>query len=573
MTAIEFTALFPFCGLGAGARGFLDAQVHLLGRDVRFVSLGGIDVDPEACRDFELLTGSPALCADIHELTAERLRDVWPQAPDVTFSSPPCKGFSALMNRKTAESPKYQRMNRLVLKWLELVLEAWPAAPPRLVLIENVPQIATRGRPLLREVKRLLRAAGYVFHAGFHDCGEIGGLAQVRRRYLLVARHAVSVPPLLYQPPKKRVRAVGEVLGPLWMPNDAAGGPMHVMPKISWLNWVRLALIPAGGDWRDLPGVLDGQPRREVFRRHHVGRWDEPSATVAGSGSNGPSAVADPRPWFRGCLGVKRWHEPSGTVTGGSWPMNGGFSVADPRVALDSDNPNRHWSKYRIVPWSKPAGAVCGATRPGSGSPNVADPRIKRAFDHAYAVIRWYDEPSPTVAAGSHPGQGAYAVGDPRLRCAPRAGAYGVIPWQEAAKTVTGSACIDNGTWAVQDPRIPDQPVMLLGDVRRPPAAVPLIVSEDDTWHRPLTTLELGVLQGLPPVLDGKPLLLSGSRVSAWRERIGNAVPTPAARAIAEQMLVTLTHGALNSFALSGSNDVWVRHEDGDLAGWYLPAH
>ena len=22
---------------------------------------------------------------------------------------------------------------------------------------------------------------------------------------------------------------------------------MHVMPRISWLNWVRLALIPAGG--------------------------------------------------------------------------------------------------------------------------------------------------------------------------------------------------------------------------------------------------------------------------------------------------------------------------------------
>jgi site-specific DNA-cytosine methylase len=379
------------------------------------------------------------------------------------------------------------------------------------------------------------------------------------------------------------------------------------MPRISWLNWVRLALIPAGGDWRDLAGVLDGQPRRTVFRRHHVSRWDAPSATVAGSGSNGPSAVADPRPWFRGTMGVKGWDEASGTITGNARPCTGAFSVADPRprdwfrhvlrvtpwdepagtvtgsgtptsggtvVAdprLAADNPNRHWSKYRIVPWERPAGAVCGATRPGSGSPNVADPRIKRAYDHAYAVIRWHDEPSPTVAAGSHPGQGAYAVGDPRLGCAPRAGAYGVIPWREAAKTVTGSACIDNGSWAVQDPRLPGEPVMLVGDVRKAPAAVPLIVSDDDTWHRPLTTLELGVLQGLPHMLDGKPLVLAGSRVSAWRERIGNAVPTPAARAIAEQMLVTLTHGALSGFALSGSNEVWVRHEDGELPAWYAP--
>ena len=35
MRRLEFTAAFPFCGLGAGARGFLDAQVTLLGRQVR----------------------------------------------------------------------------------------------------------------------------------------------------------------------------------------------------------------------------------------------------------------------------------------------------------------------------------------------------------------------------------------------------------------------------------------------------------------------------------------------------------------------------------------------------------
>lgn len=32
MTPQTFTALFPFCGLGAGARGFLDAEVQMLGR-------------------------------------------------------------------------------------------------------------------------------------------------------------------------------------------------------------------------------------------------------------------------------------------------------------------------------------------------------------------------------------------------------------------------------------------------------------------------------------------------------------------------------------------------------------
>jgi site-specific DNA-cytosine methylase len=279
-----FSVLFPFSGLGAGARGFLDAQVTMFGRPARFRSVGGIDVDPLACADFELLTGSPALCADVATLTPAELRAfAGDAAPDVVFASPPCTGFSGLLGKKAAGAPKYQALNRLVLDWTRLMLEAWPTAP-RLFLLENVPRIASRGAELLREVRRLLRRAGYVFHDGTHDCGELGGLAQHRTRYLLVARHPGRAAPLLYQPVKKRVRACGEVLEQLPMPGDPAGGPMHGLPKISWLNWVRLALIPAGGDWRDLPGTLDeGQPRREVFRRHHVNGWGEPAATVAGS--------------------------------------------------------------------------------------------------------------------------------------------------------------------------------------------------------------------------------------------------------------------------------------------------
>jgi hypothetical protein len=39
----EYTALFPFCGLGAGALGFLRAQARILGVDASFRSLGGND--------------------------------------------------------------------------------------------------------------------------------------------------------------------------------------------------------------------------------------------------------------------------------------------------------------------------------------------------------------------------------------------------------------------------------------------------------------------------------------------------------------------------------------------------
>lgn len=596
MRDLTFTVLCPFSGLGGGAMGFLQAEARLFDVRARFRCLGGIDVNAHACEDFRALTGSPSLCTDIAKLTVDELRAfAGEMAPDVVFLSPPCKGASGLLSAEKARSSKYQKMNRLALDWTRLMLETWADAPPRLVLLENVPRLKQRAGRMLRAVRGLLHRAGYVFSDGFHDCGEIGGLAQTRRRYLLVARHAKRVPPLLYQPPKKRVRACGEVLSQLPMPTTpeaAEYGRLHELPRLSWLNWVRLALIPAGGDWRDLPGVLEEeQARREIHRRHHVEDWKDPSVTIAGSGSNGPSAVADPRgpDWYRGTLGVQPWDEPAGTVTGNARPSTGTFSVADPRAfkegygVLDFGEPSgtvtgeasvsggrfsvadprvgRFGNVDRVTPWEEPVGTVTHSPAPSSGGASVSDPRVKTAYDHGYRILRW-DEPSFTIAGGSHPGQGAYSVGDVRVTGTPRAGAYGVIPWHEAAKTVTGVAGIDNGAWAVADPRTPESPVMMIRDIRKPPPAVPVIVSEDGTWHRPVTTLELAALQDLPTRMpDGSPLSLAGKSQTGWRERIGNAVPRAASRAIAEQMLVTLVHSELERFAMSGDLDVWVAPE------------
>jgi site-specific DNA-cytosine methylase len=599
MKDLVFTAAFPFCGLGAGALGFLQARTELLGRSARFRSIGGIDFDSLACADFERFTGSPALCADIGTLTVADVRAFFGDvAPDVVFLSPPCKGASGLLSQKLAETEKYVAMNRLAERWTELMLRAWDV-PPRLVLVENVPRLKTRAGAMVKRITALLRRAGYAVTDGFHDCGELGGLAQHRRRFLLVARHQKRVPPILYQPPVKRVRGCGEVLGPLPMPGHPAGGPLHVLPRISWLNWVRLALIPAGGDWRDLPGVLaENEARRAKWKRHAVEAWDEPTGTVGGSGSNGVANVADPRP-FGNVDRVTPWGEPVGTVTTSPAPSSGGGAVADPRILGIKQSANAHHNKYVVNEWDEPSRTVIGATRPGSGGPSVADPRapawfngvlgvvpwdepagtvtgsarcpqagsnavadprIKTGFDHAYRVLRWA-EPSFTIAGKSHPGCGAYAVGDPR-----RTGALGVIPWTEAAKTVTGESYPSNGAFAVADPRAPEgtPPEMVIRDIKKPPPAVPVILAEDGTWHRPLTTLELAVLQGMPAHWRGEPLTLAGANVSDFRERIGNAVPPPAAAAIATSMLVALAQADAETWALSSGGAVWVQPEGDD---------
>ncbi|NIR28716.1 MAG: DNA cytosine methyltransferase [Gammaproteobacteria bacterium] len=529
-TPTTYTVGFPFCGLGALALGFLQARAKLCGLDATFVSVGGIDSDAAACRDFEYLTGTPALCRDVAGMTPTDLRAFWPECPDVVISSPPCKANSGLMSSARAKTAKYQALNQLALQWLDLLFDSYDERP-KLVLVENVPGILSRGKALLAEIKRRLASEGYVFDEGTHECGELGGLAQLRRRYLLVARRKATVPPLLYKPPKLRVRGCGEVIEALPLPNDTeAGGRLHVMPRLSWLNWIRLALIPAGGDWRDLPGVLEeGASRRSKFGRYRIDSWTAPTQTVDGPGTNGCYGVADPRvpPKARnGQYGVTGWDEPSATVTGSARVDNGPFSVADPRLRPQADNPNMHVGKYRVRGWDDPSLTVTGSgARVGSGAQSVADPRVKRAFDHGYRVLRW-DEPSFTVHTKTHPGNGAYTVADPRT---------------DAAARFFG----DDGAEVVVD------------DLRERPKLVPVLLAADNTWHRPFTPLELAVLQGLPTHVGGRPLDLSGRARDKWCERIGNAVPVGTAKAIATQMLVTLVHASVEQFAL-GSTEIWV---------------
>jgi site-specific DNA-cytosine methylase len=585
---LRFTICHLFSGIGGSALGAAAAESRFGDHTATFETVGGIDLDRQACEDFERLTGAPALCADMHGLEPAALRAAWGAvAPDAVLASPPCKGFSGLLSKKRAAEEKYQRMNSLLLRSLFLLCSTWPT-PPALIFFENVPRIATRGREMVERARQLLEAHGYVVHVGSHDCGELGGLAQHRRRWFLLARHRARVPQLVYQPPTQRVRACGEVLGPLPMPGDvAAGGPMHSLPRLSWRNWVRLALIPAGGDWRDLPGVVpEGKARRDIHRRQAVADWAEPAATVTGPGGSAAENVADPRAqlalgdspdrhWNKYSVGA--WDEPARTIIGAVQPGSGGPAVADPRYS----------NILHVTGWEDPARTVVGASRPGGGAPSVADPRP--AWQHVAGVTPW-SEPAPTitgqakihtgafqvadprvkdwgggpygvrgwgqpvgtVTGESRPSNGTNSVADPRLGCAPRAGAYRVLRWDEAAATITGSLAVDNGPAAVADPRI---------DPDKPPPFTPIIIAADGTWHRPLTTLELAALQGFPVRIGDEPLVLAGRSHTRWREAIGNAVPPPAARAVAEQLLLCLLVSHLGAFALS-RHDVWVQPEE-----------
>jgi site-specific DNA-cytosine methylase len=488
----DYTAFYQFAGLGGFSLGFKRAG---------FRQLGAVDYNAEACKDHQTIVGEPATCADISEMLPADLRELTHgESPDVLVTSPPCKAFSGCLPEARARTDKYQELSNLSQLGIWLALEAWSDDPPSLIVMENVPRIMSRGREWLDQTEAMLRSYGYAVQETTHDCGELGGLAQSRRRFLMVARHTKKVPEFLYEPPKKRVRGVGEVLAnlPLPVPEQDVGGPLHHLPRLSPLNWLRLATIRAGHDWHDLP--------------------DEIHVSTRASRLNGG-------------YGVNDWTCPAHTVVGEGSIQNTWASVSDPRLSC----------------------------APRSG---------------AYGVTAWSSEVGTVVAAACHD-NGAYSVADPRVTCHRREGSLGVKDWTAPATAIIAHGTIHNHPSSVRDPRCDEYTHALaeLGDKlvlfgpaldlesRRSAEPVPLIRALDGDWHRPMTTLELAALQGLPTKIDGEWLELAGRSHKRWRQRIGNAVPPAAAEAIADSCLATLDAAENDTFLMSGQ-PVWVEPDE-----------
>lgn len=521
----RYTVMHLFAGAGGGALGFKMAG---------FQSAGNIDFVQGACDDLEYLCDEEAHVGDISTMTPAELRAISPNAPDVVFTSPPCKGFSGCMPERMSQTGKYQAMNSLAERGIWLALEAWDV-PPRLIVMENVPRIMTRGREWLDACQDMLRAYGYACRETTHDCGEIGGLAQHRRRFLMVARHMKQVPEFLYVPPVRRVRGVGEVLGelPIPLPDSKDGGAMHVLPKLSPLNWVRLALIRPGKDWRDLPSevALDNRETR-----------------------------------FNGGFGVSGWNSPGHTILARATVRHTWASVADPRLTCEPRS-----GAYGVVDFEDPSHCVVGSACHDNSRVTIADPRATHELRRGNLKIHAWHEASSTVL-GSSTAYHGQNVSDPRSTCERREGALGVTAWDKPTHAVIAAASIQNTSLQVADPRqVTHEVVVSTNDgtaticgpeldlEQRSPCHL-IIKAIDGTWHRPMTTLELAAIQGFPTRVRGEWLRFAGGSHKVWRERIGNAVPPPAAEAIASSCLASLIAADQGTLLLRGE-PVWVQEQ------------
>ena len=400
----------------------------------------------------------------------------------------------------------------------------------------------------------------------------------------------------------------------------AAPIPPELRPQAgnSDMHWGKYVVVP----WRGTSGTVTGasrvgsgapsiaDPRVDLARPNAdgsfhegagPGRWGvlsplEPATTVTRNArlGTGPFSIAAPAPQpvnliptescYDAGYGVLSRGQPARTIAATSAVGCGAYAIADdvprpvdlvPQGVID--NPERA-ARYGVLRSDQPSRTVTGTTRVGCG---------------AFAIAAEIPQP---VQLG--------------LGCEPRADAYGVTPFDREVATVTGHFKVDNSRAAVADPRPapppyvvlsheetqrivdgevavpfaivdpshPGEPLAIVEDLKRPPfrwvetkgnggkvtrkreTVALVLIAADGTWHRPLTTLELAVLQAFPARHRGKPLDFGGG-TTAQREVIGNAVPPAVAKAMAEQMLTSLLVSRTVGFALGDAGSpVWVRN-------------
>ena len=441
-----FTVLHLFSGSGGLAKGFHDAG---------FTSAGNIDMDPRACVDLRNLCGTKAIEADIGAMDPADLLAHVPECPDVAASSSPCVGFSGCLPEATSKTAKYQDFNSLALHGVWLLLEAWKGTKtgrrvPGMIVFENVPRIMTRGKKLLEHLVGLLHAEGFAVDMRTHDCGELGrGLAQKRRRFLLVARHMPTVTDFLRKPPQYSPLAIREVLWQLAPPRPGGPDHMHRLPSLSAKNWLRLACICAGGDWRNLPAEVwiyhcessDLEAVTGIRWNHCVGRHD-------------------------GKLGVLDWERPSKTIIGKARVCNTWNSAADPRV--DTADVQVHWPKdkhggrpdcYGMADETGPSGTIRGAETIYSSKASTPDPRVDHNHAGAYGMANAAEQ-SNTIRGAARVQNTHVSVDDPRVETAiperkqRKNGGRGVEASDDAAHAILGEGSVSNTRASLADARV-----------------------------------------------------------------------------------------------------------------------
>lgn len=263
-----------FCGCGGISEGF---------RLAGFEILGGLDFNDEAIQTFnDNFKDAKGFSCDIEEIKNEDIPYMFDLLGhvDVIVGGPPCQGFSSA-NRwhKEMDDPR----NKLFYEYIRFV----EVFKPKVVLIENVRGILTRDNGYAKErIYEVLEKLGYNVDSKVLDASEFGVPQKRLRAFFLATRKDIRQVTFdqLKTMPKVNVKdAIGELYDVeeqikqnrteyvltskpnsdyrkyLRSRSNVIGN--HEIKYPAEIQQERMAHVPQGGNWRDIPEELFSNKR------------------------------------------------------------------------------------------------------------------------------------------------------------------------------------------------------------------------------------------------------------------------------------------------------------------------
>lgn len=202
--------------------GFFSAGMKAAG----FIPILAVDLDPNATASYRRNVMPCAVSGPVESI--EKL-----PRTDVLIAGPPCQGFSTLGRQDPLD----------VRNQLSLHVPEWAKRTrAKIVVIENVPPFLNS--PHWRKVRNALVELGYDVDTWELDAADYRTPQRRRRAFTIASK----VGPLRRPKPSFKWLAAGPVLA---APVDA-DDPMHRWPTPVGIAAKRIALVPPGGDKRDI---------------------------------------------------------------------------------------------------------------------------------------------------------------------------------------------------------------------------------------------------------------------------------------------------------------------------------